>query len=62
VLAVEALCAAAGLDFRAPLRPSPHCARLLTEIREVVPPFTEDRPPGPAIEALVPLLLDGRVG
>jgi histidine ammonia-lyase len=43
-LAIEILTAAAGLDQRAPLSPSRGVAAARACVREVVPPFTEDRP------------------
>jgi len=50
VLAVELICAAQGIEQRAPLRPAPGTAELLRRLREEVPPLVEDRPPGPDIE------------
>jgi len=43
VLAVEAVCAAQGLDLRAPLRPGPATAALLASLRERVPVLSTDR-------------------
>ena len=45
VLAIEALCAAQGLDFRAPLRPGAGVARAHARLRALVPHLDEDRPP-----------------
>ena len=59
VLAIEALCAAQGLDFRAPTRPGRGVARAHAALRSVVPHLDEDRPPAPDIEAVVPLIRDG---
>jgi histidine ammonia-lyase len=60
VLAVEIMCAARGIDLRAPLRPAPAVAGVLAKVRETVPPMSEDRPPGVEIEA-VAKLIDGGV-
>ncbi|HEV8307917.1 MAG TPA: histidine ammonia-lyase [Methylomirabilota bacterium] len=43
VLAIEAVCAAQALDFRAPLRPGRGSAAAQAAIRARVPPLTEDR-------------------
>ena len=47
VLAAEALCAARGLDLRAPLRPGTGVQRAHAVVRRAVPALTGDRPPGP---------------
>ncbi len=59
VLAVELLCAARGVDLRAPLRPSPAVAEVVERIRSVVPPMKGDRPPGVEIEAVAELIRAG---
>ena len=59
VLSVEILCAVAGIDQRAPLRPAPGTGRLVERVREVVPPLGPDRPPGPDIEAIADLIAAG---
>jgi histidine ammonia-lyase len=51
VLAVEALCAAQGIDFRAPLRPGAGIAAAHAAIRARVPHLDADRPPAPDIAA-----------
>jgi histidine ammonia-lyase len=56
VLAVELLCAARGMEYRAPLRPAVATAAALAAIREVVPPLTDDRPIGAEIEAVATLI------
>jgi histidine ammonia-lyase len=43
VLAVEAVCAAQGLDLRAPLRPGPATGALLASLRTQVPVLDADR-------------------
>ena len=59
VLAIEALCAAQALDFRAPLRPGRGVRLAHAAVREVVPPLDEDRPPGPDIERVAGLVRSG---
>ena len=43
IVGIEALCAAQGVEHRAPLATSPRLARALARLREVVPPLDEDR-------------------
>jgi histidine ammonia-lyase len=59
VLAIEALCAAQGLDFRAPLRPGAGVATAHAAIRHRVRHLDEDRPPAPDIAALRQLVHAG---
>ena len=59
VLAIEALCAAQGLDFRAPLRPGVGVAAAHAAIRERVPHLDTDRSPAPDISTLRDLLHAG---
>jgi histidine ammonia-lyase len=59
VLAVEALCAARGLDLRLPLRPGPRLSAAHATIRERVPPLTGDRSPAPDIAVLAELIASG---
>ncbi|MGH2484258.1 MAG: histidine ammonia-lyase [Candidatus Limnocylindria bacterium] len=59
VLAIEALCAARGLDLRAPLRPGQGVAAAHAAVRTAVPPLAADRPPGPDIAALAQLIAGG---
>ena len=61
VLAIEALCAAQGLDYRAPLRPGDGVARALDRIRSLVPHLGDDRPPAPDIAAVRELLRVGEL-
>ena len=61
VLAIEALCAAQGLDFRAPLRPGPGVARAHALIRSRVPHLDADRPPAPDIDAVRGLVHSGEL-
>jgi histidine ammonia-lyase len=59
VLAIEALCAAQGLDFRTPMRPGAGVARAHAVVRERVPHLDADRPPAPDIEAVRALVHAG---
>jgi histidine ammonia-lyase len=59
VLAVEALCAARGLDLRAPLRPGRGVAAAHATVRSVVPPLDGDRSPAPDIAALSEVIRAG---
>jgi histidine ammonia-lyase len=61
VLAIEGLCAAQGLDFRAPMRPGSGVARAHALVRSVVAHLDADRPPAPDIEAARALVADGRL-
>jgi histidine ammonia-lyase len=56
ILAIEMMCAAQGLDYRLPLRPSPVIARAHAAIRSAVPHLDEDRIPAPDIETIARLL------
>jgi histidine ammonia-lyase len=60
VLAIEALCAARGLDLRLPLAPGPGIAAAHQAVRAVVPPVEGDRALYKDIGALEGLLADGR--
>ena len=59
VLAIEALCAAQGLDFRAPLRPGAGVAAAHALVRQRVAHLDADRPPAPDIEELALLVHAG---
>jgi histidine ammonia-lyase len=59
VVAVELLCAAEGVDRRAPLRPGAGTAAVHAAVRSVVPPLEHDRPPGPDIEAIAAMVEAG---
>ena len=52
VLAIELMCAAQGLDYRAPLRPGRGAARGHALVRKVVPRLEQDRVLSPDIAAL----------
>jgi histidine ammonia-lyase len=59
VLAIEALCAAQGLDFRAPLRPGAGVARAHEIVRGHVPHLDADRSPAPDIATVRALVHGG---
>jgi len=59
VLAIEALCAAQGLDFRAPLQPGAGVAAAHAAVRQRVPHLDEDRSPSPDIAAVRELVHSG---
>jgi histidine ammonia-lyase len=59
VLAIEALCAAQGLDFRAPLQPGAGVAAAHTAVRQQVPHLDGDRSPSPDIAAVRELVHSG---
>ncbi|HEX2314617.1 MAG TPA: histidine ammonia-lyase [Thermomonospora sp.] len=59
VVAVELLTAARALELRAPLRPGPATAAVVTALRDHVPAPGPDRYLAPEIEAAVRLVRDG---
>jgi histidine ammonia-lyase len=59
VLAIEALCAAQGLDFRAPLQPGAGVAAAHAAVRRQVPHLDGDRSPSPDIAAVRELVHSG---
>ena len=59
VLAIEALCAAQGIDFRAPLRAGAGVAAAHAAIRAQVAHLDADRPPSPDIDAVRELVHTG---
>ncbi|HLY35930.1 MAG TPA: histidine ammonia-lyase [Candidatus Limnocylindria bacterium] len=61
VLAIEALCAAQGLDFRSPMRPGAGVARAHTRVRRSVDHLAEDRSPAPDIAVLHELVASGEL-
>ncbi len=52
IVAIELMCAAQGLEFRQPLRPSREVERAHAAVRAVVPRLEQDRSLAPDIEAL----------
>jgi histidine ammonia-lyase len=61
ILAIEMMCAAQGLDYRLPLKPSPAVARAHMIIRAAVPHLDEDRVPAPDIEAIARLIRESKL-
>jgi histidine ammonia-lyase len=61
IVGVELLCAAQGVEFRAPLATSPCLQRLMTTVREAVPPLGEDRYMADDLARAAALVRDGRV-
>ena len=56
ILAIELLCAAQGLEFLKPLKPSPKLQEVYKLVRERVPALDRDVQLSGYIEALVPLV------
>jgi histidine ammonia-lyase len=61
IVGVELLCAAQGVEFRAPLTTSPVLRRLLATVRESVPPLDEDRYMADDLARASGLVREGRV-
>ena len=59
ILGIEALCAAQGIGFRAPLATSVPLARAVSHLRETVPALIEDRYLAPDLERAATLVADG---
>jgi histidine ammonia-lyase len=60
ILGVELLCAAQGIEFRAPLVTSPPLARVVAELRGSVPGLTADRYLAPDLETAAGLIRSGQ--
>ncbi|HEY1809670.1 MAG TPA: aromatic amino acid lyase, partial [Acidobacteriaceae bacterium] len=60
VLAIEFLCAAQALEYRAPLQPARRLGEALAQIRTLVRPLDQDRVLAPDIEALATALRSAR--
>jgi histidine ammonia-lyase len=60
VVAIEMICAAQGIEFRSPVRPSPANRELIAALRAYCPPVTEDRPFGPDIERVAGAIRERR--
>jgi histidine ammonia-lyase len=60
IVSIELMCAAQGLDFRKPLRPSRQLEQAHAAVRTVVPRLESDRVLGPDIEALAAALRAGK--
>ncbi|MFN3952914.1 MAG: histidine ammonia-lyase [Pararhodobacter sp.] len=59
ILGVEALCAAQGVDFRAPLATSAPLRAAISTLRQKAPRLTDDRYLAPEIEAAAALMRNG---
>ncbi|KPQ08346.1 MAG: histidine ammonia-lyase HutH [Rhodobacteraceae bacterium HLUCCA12] len=59
ILGVEALCAAQGIAFRAPLQTAPRLQAAIAALRERAPALDTDRYLAPEIEAAAGLIRDG---
>lgn len=59
ILGVEAICAAQGVDFRAPLRTSPRLQSVLAALRAQVPAIGVDRYLAPDLEKAAAMVRDG---
>lgn len=61
VLAVELLCAAQGLEYRAPLKPARRLGQVWAAVRAVVPALGEDRVLSGEIEAMASAVRSGKL-
>ncbi|MGB5837924.1 MAG: histidine ammonia-lyase [Albidovulum sp.] len=61
ILGVELLCAAQGIEFRAPLTTSPPLAASISRLRRDVPRLTDDRFLAPEIEAAAVMIGTGEI-
>ena len=61
ILGVEALCAAQGIEFRAPLKTAPRLRAAMDALREHAPPLDQDRFLAPEIEAAAELVRTRRL-
>lgn len=59
ILGVEAICAAQGIEFRAPLKTSAALVQVLHALRAKVPAVTEDRYMAPSLESAARLVATG---
>jgi histidine ammonia-lyase len=59
LLAIELLCAAQGIDYRAPLRPAVRVGKAQAAVRQHVRPLERDRVLAPEIESLAAALRTG---
>jgi histidine ammonia-lyase len=56
IMAIELMCAAQGLEFLKPLKPSPKLQAVYDRVRKIVPPLERDAQLSGYIEALAPLV------
>ena len=61
ILGVEAICAAQGIEFRAPLQTSARLQAVLGALRAEVPPVKEDRFLAPDLEKAAELVRMGEL-
>jgi histidine ammonia-lyase len=59
IVAIELMCAAQGLEYRKPLRPSRQIERAYAVVRSLTPHLEQDRVLGPEIEALAAAVRTG---
>ena len=59
IVGVEAICAAQGIDFRAPLRTSAPLQRVVSRLREQVATLGDDRYLAPDLQAAAALIANG---
>ena len=59
VVSIELICAAEGSEFHRPLKTGTILEQAIGRIRAVVPTFSEDRSPAPAIEDVANLIRAG---
>jgi len=61
VIAIEMLCAAQAIDYRAPLEPGAGSARLVAAVRDRVPPLDRDRSHAEDIETVADMIENGEI-
>lgn len=61
ILGVELLCAAQGIDFRAPLKTSDTLQRVVARVRKDVATLDEDRYLAPDLERAATLITSGEI-
>lgn len=59
IVAIEAVCASQGIEFRAPLRTSQPLEKAVAVVRSALPAIVEDRHFGPELEEVVALVRRG---
>ena len=60
IIAIELMCAAQGVEFRKPLRPSREIERAHAAVRAIVPHLEKDRTLAPDINALAAAVRAGK--
>ena len=61
ILGVEAMCAAQGIEFRAPLKTSAPLQRVMSRLREDVPTLRQDRYMADDIGRAAAMVAEGRL-